>query len=237
MVLSDMDMLDLVHALPIPIPWSRDAFVQGIADMRGRPITLIATEPDFLPDTLCGPWLAREDDDVILYERGATEFRIHQAVCHQIGHMILGHHSAGRRPVRDALAEPAWRRAIPDLAPELVGTVLSTTDYGDEQEYEADLFALLLMNATEGEEYPMSHRSPSRSTRSQQRVRACAPTPTADSDLALVRGYARKLKIACDDLHDEPFNLQARANLIRLILHDSKSADAANKRLRDGFAR
>ncbi|MEU0497976.1 hypothetical protein [Mycobacterium sp. NPDC006124] len=55
--------------------------------------------------------------------------------------------------------------------------------------------------------------------------------PTADSDIALVRGYSRELKIACDELHDDPFNPTARQELIRLILRDSKSADAAKERL------
>lgn len=228
MVLSDMDMLDLVRTLPIPVPWDREAFVQGIAGMRGRPITLIATEPAFLTDSLCGLWLAREDDDVILYERDATDFRIHHVVCHQIAHMVLGHHSA----------ESARCRALPDLAPELVNIILRGKDYGDEQEYEADLFALLLMNVSEGDGHSMTQTKPRSFTasRGQQRTRTCAPSPAADADLALVRGYARELKIACDDLHDEPFNPEARAHLIRLILQDSKSADAANERLHAGFA-
>lgn len=55
--------------------------------------------------------------------------------------------------------------------------------------------------------------------------------PTSDSDMALVRGYSRELKIACDELHDDPFNPIARQELIRLILQDSKSADAAKERL------
>lgn len=239
MVLSDKDMLDLVRTLPIPTPWNREAFVQGIADMRGRPITLIATEPVFLSDSLCGQWLAQEDDDVILYERGASDFRIDHAVCHHIGHIVLGHHGRARPQTRDMHAESAWRRTLPDLARELVNTVPDSKDYGDEQELEADLFALLLMNSGEEQDHSMYRETPSRSTtsRRQQRARACAPLPTADADLALVREYARELKIACDDLHDDPFNPEARAHLIRLITQDSKSADAANERLHASFAR
>ncbi|WP_049743230.1 hypothetical protein [Mycolicibacterium goodii] len=232
-------MLGLVRTLPIPVPWSADAFVRGIADMRGRPITLIATEPEFLSGSLCSPWLAREDDDVIVYERGATDFRIHQVICHQIGHMILGHHRGEGGPVRDPLTEPASHPALPDHAAESASTAESGTGYGDEQEYEADLFALLLMNGADWQQHSIRRRSANRSTaaRSQQRARSCGPPPTAYSDLTLVRGYARNVEIACDFLHDEPFSPQARANLLRLILHDSRSADAANKRLRDGFAR
>lgn len=62
-------------------------------------------------------------------------------------------------------------------------------------------------------------------------IGTCTQPSTADSDIALVRGYSRELKIACDELHDDPFNSDARAQLMRLIL-DSKNADAAQERLR-----
>jgi hypothetical protein len=56
--------------------------------------------------------------------------------------------------------------------------------------------------------------------------------PDAEADLALVRGSSHELKIACDELHDDPFDPDARAHLLRLILHDSKAADGAKRRLR-----
>lgn len=49
-------------------------------------------------------------------------------------------------------------------------------------------------------------------------------------DIATVRAYSRRMKVACDELHDNPFNHQARAALMRLIL-DSAEADAAFARL------
>ncbi len=55
--------------------------------------------------------------------------------------------------------------------------------------------------------------------------------PAAEADLALVRGYSRELKIACDELHGDPFDAEARAHLLRLILQGSQGADAANERL------
>ncbi|MGJ6127386.1 hypothetical protein QN239_32930 [Mycolicibacterium sp. Y3] len=69
------------------------------------------------------------------------------------------------------------------------------------------------------------------SQRETRVIGTCIPLPTADSDLALVRGYSRDLKIACDELHDDPLNADARAQLVRLILQDSKKADAAKERL------
>lgn len=69
------------------------------------------------------------------------------------------------------------------------------------------------------------------SHRDLRTIGTCIPLPTADSDLALVRSYSRELKIACDELHDDPFNADARAQLVRLILQDSKKADVAKERL------
>lgn len=53
----------------------------------------------------------------------------------------------------------------------------------------------------------------------------------AEADLALVRGFSRELKIACDDLYGDPFDTDARAQVVRLILQDSGAADAAIQRL------
>lgn len=75
---------------------------------------------------------------------------------------------------------------------------------------------------------PSLAAAPLRDTRA---IGTCIQLPTADSDLALVRAYSRELKIACDELHDDPFNADARAQLTRLILQDSKKADAARERL------
>lgn len=55
--------------------------------------------------------------------------------------------------------------------------------------------------------------------------------PGVEADLALVRSYSRELKIACDELHGDPFDTDARENLLRLIQQDSQSVDAARNRL------
>lgn len=45
--------------------------------------------------------------------------------------------------------------------------------------------------------------------------------------IAAVRAYAREVKIACDELHDDPFDVNARAALLKLIVDDSPEADAS----------
>lgn len=147
---SNQDMFDLLGALPIPIPWDRDAFVQSVAEMRARPITLIPIETASSADSLYGLWLAREDDDLILHERGTSDYHIDQIVCHEIGHMILGHRSGIHRETRDSLGESAWHQVLSGLVPESVHAVLGSNDYSNEQEREAEMFAsLLLIGAVE----------------------------------------------------------------------------------------
>lgn len=51
-----------------------------------------------------------------------------------------------------------------------------------------------------------------------------------DADLALVNNYRRAVKIACDEVYDDPFDKGARARLTRVI-EQSRSADAAQARL------
>jgi len=46
-------------------------------------------------------------------------------------------------------------------------------------------------------------------------------------DIAAARSFARAVRIACDELHDEPFSPKARAELLALIVNDSPEADAA----------
>jgi hypothetical protein len=55
------------------------------------------------------------------------------------------------------------------------------------------------------------------------RVRRLDITP----DFAAAKGYAREVKIACDDLYANPFDHDARAVLLKLIVDASPEADAA----------
>ncbi|EHB48643.1 hypothetical protein MycrhDRAFT_5484 [Mycolicibacterium rhodesiae JS60] len=58
-----------------------------------------------------------------------------------------------------------------------------------------------------------------------------APIPI-DSELATVRAFTRELRIACDDLHANPFDADARAKLVQMIESGSSAADAALARMR-----
>ena len=56
------------------------------------------------------------------------------------------------------------------------------------------------------------------------------PAPN-DRDWTVVRDFVRELKIACDDLHAEPFKPEAREAVLRLLQTDSAAADSALERV------
>ncbi|MBB5911363.1 hypothetical protein BJY24_000230 [Nocardia transvalensis] len=130
--------------LPIPQPWDRRRFVDAVAALRGRPITLIAAPLTGVLDSPCGLWLVREHDDVIIHEGATSEYHRDQIVCHELGHMVLGHDRSGPDASE---ADPMLRHALPDLDPATVRTVLGRSGYGNRLEREAELFATMVMTA------------------------------------------------------------------------------------------
>lgn len=147
MAVSNEDMLAMARELPIPVPWDLDVFIANLAAQRGRPIHLIPTDTAALAGSPCGLWLTREHDDLILHEIGTSEYHIDQIVCHEIGHMMLGH---GRNrafgPDRDR-EQDLCRKVLPAIDPETVQAVLGRTDYASDQERDAEMFANILMIA------------------------------------------------------------------------------------------
>ncbi|RFZ10365.1 hypothetical protein DSM43518_02279 [Mycobacterium marinum] len=147
MAVSNEDMLAMARELPIPVPWDRDVFIANLAASRGRPIHLIPTDTAALAGSPCGLWLTREHDDVILHEIGTSDYHIDQIVCHEIGHMILGH-GRDRTFGHDRDRERALcRTVLPAIDPETVRAVLGRTNYASDQERDAEMFANILMIA------------------------------------------------------------------------------------------
>lgn len=146
MAVSNDELLALARQLPIPVPWDRDVFIANIAAERGRSIRLVPTDTAALAGGPCGLWLASDDEDVILHETGTSDYHIDQIVCHEIGHMLLGH----GRGHADDYAEPAFDRLdelLPDIDPATVRAILGRTDFRADQERDAEMFASMIMIA------------------------------------------------------------------------------------------
>lgn len=145
------ELFELARSLPIPVPWDRQAFIDSVAEMRGRPITLLPvdTAAQQLTNSPCGLWLMREDDDVIVHEMGTSQYHIDQICLHEVGHMLLGH----RTPIADPACEPqseriaALQEVFPLLDLESIQSILLRSHYDSEQERDAEMFASVLMIA------------------------------------------------------------------------------------------
>lgn len=147
MTVTNAQMLELARTLPIPVPWDRDVFIDNLARQRGRNIRLIAADTSVFTEVPCGLWLTLDHDDLIFHEAGTSDYHIDQIVCHEIGHMVLGH---GRDHKPNPDRSPALdlcRKALPHIDPATVRNVLGRKDFVADQEREAEMFATILMLA------------------------------------------------------------------------------------------
>jgi hypothetical protein len=143
MAVSNEELLALARKLPIPVPWDRDVFIANIAAERGRSIRLVPTDTAALGGGPCGLWLASDDEDVILHEAGTSDYHIDQIVCHEIGHMLLGH-GRGHADVEEQPAFDRLGELLPDFDPAAVRAILGRTDFRADQERDAEMFASMI---------------------------------------------------------------------------------------------
>uniref|UniRef100_UPI003F499BAD hypothetical protein n=1 Tax=Nocardia suismassiliense TaxID=2077092 RepID=UPI003F499BAD len=152
----------LGRLVPIPYPWDVAEYVRRVADHRGRPITLCPIDAGSLSGTGCGTgsglWIAREDDDVIMY--GAdTEWHADHIIAHEIGHMLLDH---GTSPTESPSSpkDLPLHALMPSLSLESIQSVLRRQDYGSERERAAETFAdMVMVEATLPRRTPSKFRS------------------------------------------------------------------------------
>ena len=128
MAISNADMLALARKLPIPIPWDRDVFIDDLARQRGRPIRLICTDTSAPTDGACGMWLICDDEDLIVHGAGSSNYHMDQIVCHEVGHMVLGHRSTCGNTGTARCAE-LCSTVLSGFDPAAVREVLGRTDY------------------------------------------------------------------------------------------------------------
>ncbi|ADG98901.1 conserved hypothetical protein [Segniliparus rotundus DSM 44985] len=138
---SEKEVRALIERLDIPEPWDRARFVENVARVRGRAITLMPVPAAILADNPCGLWLVREHDDIVLFEEGTSEYHADQIIMHELGHMILGHDKGAGDEGLARMAQPL----LPHLDPATVRAALGRTAYGEPREKEAELFASLMM--------------------------------------------------------------------------------------------
>ncbi|MBV6759779.1 hypothetical protein KV605_25370 [Rhodococcus opacus] len=133
----------IVAEMGIPVPWNRDQLIGSVAARRGRPIHLVPVSHALVQGGHSGLWLARADDDVILYATGMSDVHATHIICHELAHMELGHD-------RDAVGDTSVDSTVLSAAAPSVDTagvvkMLGRSNYSNDQEYEAELLATLIM--------------------------------------------------------------------------------------------
>lgn len=106
--------------------------VDNVARRLGRTITLVPAP--LPPEAPSGFWVATREVDYLVYPDQTTLTRARAVICHELGHMLLGHnpalHTADTTDLLTAIA--------PDLDPTRASRVLARHGYHDAQETDAE---------------------------------------------------------------------------------------------------
>ena len=122
--------------VPVPAPFSLEAFRAALERWRGRPLALA---PVPLPRGRPAAWIATARRDYILYDPSAPEARRLEAIVHQAGHMCAGHSGSATAGKPGAGLFPGLDPAV--VAAELPGPAAFTAA----EEQEADTFTAALI--------------------------------------------------------------------------------------------
>jgi hypothetical protein len=127
----------LVAGLDVPEPFDLESLCRQLGEQRSRPIALMPTAMAF--GNLCGLWLATARSDYVFYEDDTSRLHQKHIVFHELGHLLRGH-SASR-----TLDSDIARALTAAVEPTDVQRVLGRDTYSDDQEYEAELIATLML--------------------------------------------------------------------------------------------
>ena len=147
-VSAALDALDETISANPGEPFDITDFCGRIAELRGRPIELLAMGPLLggRPVPMTGLLVALPTADYLFYDDSTSPSFRENAIMHELGHLVLGH-SAGGDPAADDDVD-LLATLLPDLDPVMVRRMLSTAlgrrGYTDRQEVEAEMFASML---------------------------------------------------------------------------------------------
>lgn len=129
-----------------PSDGSTAKLLQRASVVTGRPITMI--EKSLPSGGPSGVWIWLPDKDLVVLDTQGTPMRRDAALCHEIGHIVLGH----------SPSDGDTAALFPDLDPRFVSSLLGgptgedqammfRCTYDDRQEQEAERFATELLSA------------------------------------------------------------------------------------------
>lgn len=125
-----------LDGLELPDPFRLEAFLETLAERRGRPIRLIAV-PAEVPDFPSALWVPFSDEDLLFADETVSTWHSTLCVLHECGHMLLEH--TPRVPDDDS-----WTRALTHISGETAVAVLARSLYEEPEERDADMVATIL---------------------------------------------------------------------------------------------
>ncbi|WP_410670322.1 hypothetical protein [Amycolatopsis sp. cmx-4-68] len=128
----------VLAAVPMPRPWSMNAWVDRLEAWRGREIDLVPVA--YRPGQPSGAWQARPDYDLIAYTEHTSALHQDHIIAHELAHLLCAHTGTC------LMSESEAAELAPDLAPRALSHLLTRVTSGAD-EYEAELIAVLLMSA------------------------------------------------------------------------------------------
>jgi hypothetical protein len=133
----------IIDSLPIPSPFSLEAFRAVLEDQRRRPLILAAAT---MPPGCTGLWVSTERADYIFFEQEPAPDQQLHIVLHEIGHMVLGHQGVSDTSRAIAVLFP---HLDPDMVTASLAQTVSSAVYSELEEREADIFAALFLEITQ----------------------------------------------------------------------------------------
>lgn len=88
---NESQLPEVVCGIPIPHPFSLDAFLLAVARGRGRPIDVVSIPADENQGGLGGVWVRRDHEDWILVEESTSPVHREHIVLRGVAHMLFGH--------------------------------------------------------------------------------------------------------------------------------------------------
>ncbi|WP_159848451.1 hypothetical protein [Nocardia sp. CY41] len=137
----------LVDRLELPEDWSVEDFLSSLERVRGRKVICMPLPVD-APVGLCGLWLARAHDDVIVHRLSSDPTQERHVIGHEVAHLLLGHgHRASPAKVAQMLMGVAPEG---EMEASMIKAARWANSYAARDEYEAEFFATLIMTRARG---------------------------------------------------------------------------------------
>jgi hypothetical protein len=134
----------IVDELELPADWTVEQFFARLEQVRGREIVHLPLPEDF-PVELCGLWLARSSDDVVLYRPWQASTMERHLAAHEAAHMLLDHGRDISPAELVALLAGVDFDGCSHADASRVTKARRVDSYSDLDEYEAELLAGMLV--------------------------------------------------------------------------------------------